>query len=307
MQNTAVFLEAMQQHPEDNSLRLVFADWLEERGDQRGELIRLLHTLTQEVEVPQRRVLEEQLRTLVASGVKPVGPFWTNSIGMRFAWIPAGTFLMGSPVDEREEGEDQHKVTLTRGFFLAIHPVTQASWQEVMGSTSWQEIMGRWSSRFHGHDHSVGGVSWYDCQEFLQTLRDRDSHAYRLPTEAEWEYACRAGTTTPFSFGETISTKQANIAGHDPSTPVGSFLSNGWGLHDMHGNVFEWCADWYEKYPQQEMVDPRGPETGERRVLRGGASVTLASGVRSAYRISDEPSRRNLYHGFRAAMTSALG
>jgi len=122
MQDEAGFLKAMQEHPEDNSLRLVFADWLEERGDARGELIRLLHTLTQSVEIPDRSKLENRLRGLVASGVQPVGPFWTNSIGMKFAWIPAGTFMMGSPKSEEGRGEDetQHQVTLSKGFAYSI-------------------------------------------------------------------------------------------------------------------------------------------------------------------------------------------
>jgi len=129
------FLQAMLEHPEDKALRLVFADWLDERADPRGELIRLLHTLTQSVEVPDRIQLEDRLRTLLGSGVQPVGPFWTNAIGMKFAWIPPGTFMMGSPESEAGRGEDetQHRVVLTRGFWLAVHPVTHASWQKVTG------------------------------------------------------------------------------------------------------------------------------------------------------------------------------
>src|SRR5271163_1929332 len=127
MNDESAFTQAMQENPEDTALRLVFADWLDERGDARGELIRLLHTLTQSVEVPDRSKLEDRLRSLVASGVQPAGPFWTNSIGMKFAWIPAGTFLMGSPKQEesRSWDESQHRVTLTRGFWLAIHLLTQ--------------------------------------------------------------------------------------------------------------------------------------------------------------------------------------
>src|SRR5277367_2034319 len=125
MNDEQAFLQAMQENPEDTALRLVFADWLEERGDPRGELLRLLHTLTQSVEVPDRSKLEDRLRSLLAAGVQPVGPFWTNSIGMKFAWIPAGTFLMGSPANEKERSEDetQHKVTLCKGYYLAVCPV----------------------------------------------------------------------------------------------------------------------------------------------------------------------------------------
>jgi len=237
------FLQAMQQHPDDSSLRLVFADWLEEHGDKRAELIRLLHTLTQAVEVPDRSKLEYRLRSLLESGVQPIGPFLTNSIGMKFAWIPAGTFLMGSPESEKERREDrdrvthvdetQHKVTLTKGFWLAIHPVTQASWREVMGNNP---------SEFHGDDLPVERVSPGGCLEFLQKMSEREGHSYRLPTEAEWEYACRAGTTTPFYFGDTISTDQGNFKGNYPykkikkgvhqqkTSPVGSFPGNAWGF-----------------------------------------------------------------------------
>ena len=302
------FLQAMQENPEDTSLRLVFADWLEERSDPRGELIRLLHTLTQSVEVVDRDKLEERLRGLLASGVQPVGPFWTNSIGMKFAWIPAGTFLMGSPADEDDTypDESQQKVTLSKGFYLASHTVTQACWREVMGNNP---------SHFKGNDLPVEEVSWDECQQFLQTLSERDGHAYRLPTEAEWEFACRGATTTPFSFGETISTDQANYNGDYPygdaekglnrekTTPVGSFPSNAWGLHDMHGNVWEWCQDWYGDYSQGEVVDPQGPQEGESRVLRGGSFDNGARFVLSAYRTWYVPTNRAYDVGFRAART----
>jgi formylglycine-generating enzyme len=306
MNDETAFLQAMQEHPDDTALRLVFADWLEERGDSRGELIRLLHTLTQSVEVPDRRKLEDRLRNLLASGVKPVGPFWTNSIGMKFAWIPAGTFLMGSPAneEERDESEIQHKVTLTKGHYLAIHPVTQACWREVMGNNP---------SRTKGDDLPVEMVSWEGCKAYLRKLSGRDGHAYRLPTEAEWEYGCRGGTTTPFSFGETISTDQANYNGNYPygnaekglnrgkTTPVGTFPPNAWGLHDMHGNVWEWCQDWYGDYSPGEAVDPEGPQQEQHRVLRGGSFVYVAREVRSATRSGDQPTICYSYVGFRVA------
>jgi uncharacterized protein (TIGR02996 family) len=194
MNDEAAFTRAMQDNPADTTLRLIFADWLEEQGDSRGELIRLLHTLTQAVDVPDRNKLEDRMRSLVASGVKPVGPCWTNSIGMKFDWVPAGTFLMGSPTTEEGRNEDEtlHTVTLTQGFYLAVHPVTQACWRKVMGNNPSLE---------EGDNLPVDSVSWDDCQDFLRALTERDGHAYRLPSEAEWEHACRAGTTTPFFFG----------------------------------------------------------------------------------------------------------
>jgi formylglycine-generating enzyme len=310
MNDEATFLHAMQQHPEDNALRLVFADWLEERGDKRGELIRLLHTLTQSIDVPDRARLEERLRGLVASGVIPVGPFVTNSIGMKFAWIPAGTFKMGS-IKEKVPAEKQHQVTLTRGFYLAIYPVTQAPWREIMGNNP---------SRTIGESHPVEQVSRDECQEFLLRLSNRESHVYRLPTEAEWEYACRAGTTTPFSFGETISTDQANYNGDDvypysenpkkgsnrgKTTPVGNFPANAWGLHDMHGNVWERCSDGYAKYSADPVVDPQ-VLAGRGHVLRGGSYGDHPVDLRSAFRTREVRANRDDRTGFRAAMTSEL-
>ena len=144
--------------------------------------------------------------------------------------------------------------------------------------------MGTNHSDFKGEKNlPVEQVEWDGCQEFAKKLRDKDKKPYRLPTEAEWEYACRAGTTTPFYFGDTISTDQANYDGNhvygngkkgvyrEKTTPVGSFPANAWGLHDMHGNVWQWCQDWYGDYPQNDVVDPQGPEKGKLRVLRGGS------------------------------------
>src|SRR5262249_12698261 len=143
---------------------------------------------------------------LLVSGVQPIGPFCTNSVGMTFAWIPAGTFRMGSPTNEkgRDKNEARHSVILSAGFYLAIYPVTQVAWQEVMGNNP---------SHFRGSDLQVEQVSWADSQSFLHRLSKQDGHSYRLPTEAEWEFACRGGTTTPFYFGQTISTDQANYKG----------------------------------------------------------------------------------------------
>jgi formylglycine-generating enzyme required for sulfatase activity len=224
---------------------------------------------------------------------------YTNSIGMKFVWIPPGTFMMGSPQEEKErdDHETQHKVTLTKGFYMGVHLVTQEQWQEVMGNNP---------SHFKGEKNlPVETVAWNHCQEFIKKLRekDKDKKPYRLPTEAEWEYSCRAGTTTPFHFGDTISTEQANYNGNyvygngkkgicrKKTTPVGTFPANAWGLHDMHGNLMEWCQDWYGDYPKNDVTDPQGPEKGRvidagppRRVLRGGDFANSPVRCRSAWR-----------------------
>jgi formylglycine-generating enzyme required for sulfatase activity len=234
---------------------------------------------------------------------------FTNSIGMKFVWIPPGSFVMGSPKEEKERqrlglDETQHKVTLTKGFYMGVYTVTQEEWQAVMGNNP---------SHFKGEKNlPVELVSWDDCQEFAKKLREKDKKLYRLPTEAEWEYSCRAGTKTPFHFGETISIDQANYNGHytygtgkkgvhrKKTTPVGSFPPNAFGLHDMHGNVWQWCQDRGGDYPQKDVVDPQGAEKGEDRVLRGGSWDSYPENCRSAHRhIGFRPGYRNSFLGFR--------
>jgi formylglycine-generating enzyme required for sulfatase activity len=230
------------------------------------------------------------------------GDIITNSLGMKFAWIPPGTFLMGSPTSEAERSDDedgdesQHKVTLTKGFYMGVHPVTQEQWQAVMGTNpSWESV------ERDEKNLPVEMVSWNDCQAFIKALRNKDNKPYRLPTESEWEYSCRAETATPFYCGATISTDQANYKGSETygtgkpgsspgkTTPVGSFSANAWGLHDMHGNVSEWCQDWIGDYPQDDVVDPQGPRTGKFRVVRGGSWDNHPGQCRSASRMGYKP------------------
>ncbi len=186
---------------------------------------------------------------------------------------------------------------------MGVYAVTQEEWQAVMGNNP---------SEFKGEKNlPVETVSWDDCQTFIKKLRDKDKKKYRLPTEAEWEYACRAGTKTPFHYGETISTVQANYNGNstygdgkkgkyrEKTIPVGSFPANAWGLHDMHGNVFQWCQDWFGDYPQKDVVDPQGPNKGQNRVLRGGSWEGHAEDCRSARRSLDGPGRRDANFGLR--------
>src|SRR5579884_3927081 len=260
------FLDAIRRQPNDLDLRLVFADWLEEHDDPAGELLRLTHRLTRpETPSEERPALEGRLRGLIAAGVRAPGPYARLGLGMAFVLVPPGWFVMGSPPDEtgRDNDETQHPVTLTRGFWLGVLQVTQAQWNAVMPENP---------SDFPGDELPVEQVSWHDCQSFVAALGRREGRTYRLATEAEWEYACRAGTSSTFSFGDDIGTDLANYDGNraygrggrrgeyrQRTTPVGSFRPNAFGLYDMHGNVWEWVNDWYGSYPAAAVVDPGGP------------------------------------------------
>jgi len=239
------------------------------------------------------------------------GKTFTNSLGMKFVRIPAGSFMMGSPSSEsdRDNDETQHRVTLTKPFYLQTTEVTQGQWRAVMGSNPSSFIS-------CGDNCPVEKVSWNDCQEFLRKLNKKEeTNKYRLPTEAEWEYACRAGTTTPFNTGNCLSANEANYDGNYPymgcsrgqyrkkTVSVASFSPNTWGLYDMHGNVWEWCSDWYGDYPSNAVTDPDGPYSGTGRVLRGGGWVSYARPCRSANRGLRTPDYRLYYYGFRVAWT----
>lgn len=267
----------------------------------------------------------------------------TNSIGMKLVLIPTGTFTMGSPLSElgSKDNERQHEVTISKSFYLCIHEVTQAQYEKVTG---------RNPSQFNGHvladrvpakKHPITGrtieqakiipkdtsrlpvdsVTWGDAVYFCKRLSSlpeerKAGRVYRLPTEAEWEYACRAGTKTPFSFEESKRTlneyawyrqnSSENARSHRPHS-VGGKKPNSWGLYDMHGNLLEWCQDWYSDYPEAALTDPRGPSSGsdslgDGRVLRGGSFRMDELECRSAARGSCSPSYRSNRHGFRVVM-----
>ena len=236
-----------------------------------------------------------------------------SSISYQMVYISPGTFIMGSPTSEvdRHINETQHQVTLTKGFYLGISEVTQEQWRTIVGNNpSWFATC--------GDNCPVEQVSWNDCQEFIEKLNQQEgSDKYRLPTEAEWEYACRAGTNTPFYFGTCLTTDQANYNGNYPysgcaqgvyrnaSISVKSFSPNAWGLYDMHGNVHEWCQDWIAtSYPSGDAVsDPYGPLSGSERVLRGGYWGYYASECRSARRGGYLPDSIHSNCGFRLART----
>ena len=275
-----------------------------------------------------------------------------DGMKLEMVWIPAGSFVMG----DDEGGDDEipvHNVTITKPFYLGKYEVTVAQFRRFVeetnyttdaekgsgfrGSFGWDfdtkdfKVNEKYSWRNTGFaqsdTHPVVNVSWNDALEFCKWLSRKDSKAYRLPTEAEWEYACRAGTTTRYYHGNAPEglEKIANVAdaafevkfpgvkglihandGYAYTSPLGSFLPNRFGLYDMHGNVWEWCADWYdvEYYAKSPTNDPTGPATGEERAYRGGGWFNCARGSRSASRSTGAPEHRSLVLGFRVAVAA---
>jgi len=230
-----------------------------------------------------------------------------KGIKLDLVLIPAGKFMMGSPPSEkgRRDNETQHEVTLMKPFYLGKYEVTQEQWEGVMGNNP---------SFPKGAKLPVTNVSWQDCQEFIKKLNATTNGDYRLPTEAEWEYACRAGTTTAYSYGDKINPKDANyntsllvslftLFLFQFSKAIGSYKPNAFGLYDMHGNVWEWCEDWYADYPAGALTDSKGPAMGKRRVLRGGSFITNDSWARSSFRNNFRPADRYSFIGFRLAKT----
>lgn len=241
--------------------------------------------------------------------------------------IKGGQFTMGSPASEFRHGKDevQHSVTL-KDFYLGKFEVTQKEFREVMNAAP---------GNFKGDNLPIENVTWFKAVEYCNALSreegvtpayaitgagdaitvtwSRNADGYRLPTEAEWEYACRAGTNTPFNTGENITTDQANYYGsypykdvprgqyRDSTVPVGSVPPNTWGLHEMHGNVWEWCWDWYGEYASGPQTQPNGPTEGTYRVNRGGGWNDFGRHLRSAYRAAHTPSNRTFNIGFRVA------
>ena len=263
--------------------------------------------------------------TVMAQEVKPgkvdVIDFG-EGVKLEMVYVPAGKFKMGFTEKEladfkvefqeelkkelkKELGKEdldfvdliiskqgkQHEVTLTKPFYMGKHEITQEQWEAVMGKNP---------STTKEAKLPVTDVSWNDCQEFIKKLNAKTDGGYRLPTEAEFEYACRAGTTTAYSFGDSLTKTDANIDGLSISA-VGSYKPNAFGLYDMHGNVFEWCEDWILDYPAGAVTDPKGPATGTYRVVRGGSFSSYVSSARSSSRNDGPPTNRDDYSGFRLA------
>jgi uncharacterized protein (TIGR02996 family) len=320
-------LHALHQDPCDKVAWSALADCLEEQGQvERAELLRLSRLPL--AAGADRLAAEGRVRELLGAGVKPCVPTLQNSIGMRLALVPPASFLMGSPEDEAERGDDEgprHEVEISRPFYLGVFPVTQAQYQKVMGSNpSYFCSLGGGKDQVKGLDtrnFPVEQVSWEDANKFCKELsklaeEKREKRLYSLPSEAQWEYACRGGapSSSPFHFGASLSSAQANFDGNYPyggatvgpylqrTSAVGAYkIANAFGLFDMHGNVWEWCADWYaaDYYAHSPSKAPTGPTTGELRVLRGGSWNDRAWNCRAAYRLRLEPGFRNYDIGFR--------
>jgi|GEM_PF-1734096 len=243
----------------------------------------------------------------------PPAKYFSSALGMDFIYIPNGTFIMGSPYGELKRRGDEfpHQVTLTEGYYIQTTEVTQGQWVQIMGENP---------SYFDdcGEHCPVENVTWLEVQHFIRKLNNSvGADAYRLPTESEWEYACRAGTKTPFAFGNCMTTNQANFSGmkiyggcpainweRGKTVPVASLQANPFGLYDMHGNVWEWCQDWHGTYPLQPVEDPAGPVAGQKRVYRGGGQNDPANLCRSAMRGSYPPDRKSGSLGFRLVIDS---
>jgi formylglycine-generating enzyme required for sulfatase activity len=222
-----------------------------------------------------------------------------------FKLIPAGTFLMGSPETEEGRQDDEHQVTITKPFYMQTTEVTQGQWTAVMGTEPWK------GEQFvkEGPNYAATYVSWDDAVAYCKKLSEKEGKTYRLPTEAEWEYACRAGTKTTWSFGNDEKVL-GDYAWYDGNAldidekyahQVGQKTPNAFGLYDMHGNVWEWCHDYYGQYYYKESSekDPPGPASGSSRVSRGGSWVFNSRYTRSAVRKWDDADYRDLNYGFR--------
>jgi uncharacterized protein (TIGR02996 family) len=324
MNTREILLAALADDPEDATAWLALADCLEEEGHlQHAELSRLTRQLPTLKGAP-RRTAEDRVIALLASGLRPVVPEVVNSIGLRLVYIPPGRFRMGSPTREprRMDDEPLHTVRLTRGFWMGRYPVTQKEYRQVTGKKPSSFNRRRQSGKGVEVERCpVESVSWAEALAFTQQLSSREQErgwTYHLPTEAQWEYACRGGIGTryPFHLGATLRHGQANFASaypfppheEDPEAtplghpcPVGQFTPNAWGLYDMHGNVDEWCHDWYdhEFYTQGETVDPTGPPDGDGRILRGGSFRGQGEDCRAAVRIGYTPTEGFPHVGFR--------
>jgi len=225
---------------------------------------------------------------------------WLNEPRMEFVFVHAGEFMMG-------EGSEQHRVRLTKPFYLAKYEITQVVWEKVMGARPWRGLLFVKDGVKENPRHPAVYISWQDCQEFMEKLNAATGSGLRLPTEAEWEYGCRAGTTTAYCSGDdegglkTCARYRGNTrdAGDQYAHEVGRKRPNEWGLYDMHGNVSEWCQDWYGEYGSGTHTNPQGAERGSYRLIRGGDFTSRADDCRSRFRSWSSPGYKNRTAGAR--------
>jgi len=294
--------------PHEETYWLVLSDWLQENDDpRRGELLqlhrRMIRTCCEAHKHPQREDWQARIAELLALGVYPCVPQHALNLPagilLTGSFIPPGSFRMGGNANRNEM--PIHTVKLTKGFFMGIHPVTQEQWEAVMGNNP---------SRFKSPNRPVDCVSFHDCQDFCNKLTT-DLATVQLPTEAEWEYACRAGTTTEYHFGNLIDPEWVNYDGRETwngsstgkyreqTTDVGTFAANAWGLFDVHGNVREWCEPVRNPYTHGEIIDPSDHRDPQYPALRGGCWLSYPDSCRSAYRIHRSSTVRDSNYGFR--------
>ncbi len=259
--------------------------------------------------------LPPSVRDPVGAHAKQIGQPATillpGNVPLAVVWIPAGTFLMGQRANEQDaypnKETPRHRVTLSQGFWMGRHEVTKQQWRAVMGTSPW-------SGRAYVNEDDLSPavyVSWEDAQAFIARLTAHTGRPFRLPTEAEWEYACRAGTTTRFYWGDDPTYEKINraawwrgnvfITGQKYARPAGLKPANPWGLYDLSGNVSEWCQDWHGYYGDGPVTDPTGPATAQHRVLRGGSWLTTGGQCRSSRRNHEPPSAIHSDIGFRVA------
>jgi uncharacterized protein (TIGR02996 family) len=315
MNQVDLLLKAIAHDPGDDAAWFALADALEEQGDPRGATTRLSVELRRRLDDPAWPEWERRQRELSAAGVRVLLPRLSiplaKGVRLELVLIPPGSYYMGShgaesPPDADDDELPRHRVNLMRGFFLGVYAVTQSQWAEVLNESP---------SHFRGRNRPVERVSWHDSVRFC-------THAvyglpFRLPTEAEWEYSCRAGSATLFAFGDVITTDQINYDGNysyndspkgvyrHQTTSVGTFAPNAWGLYEMHGNVWEWCSDWFgaDYYGVSPADDPPGPAEGAARVLRGGSWFFSPRPCRTTYRFSGDPSTADDDYGCRVALS----
>lgn len=315
--NEHTFLTALHENPADDVTWNALADWLADDGQaDRAELlahVRRLRSLPVSERTEERAALEERIVALLASGVRPVVPEVVNTIGMRLALIPPGRFVMGSPPDEpgRKKNEMAHLVEITRPFYMSVFPVTQGQYRMVMETSPGYFREGGLGdaslAEMNADLHPVEMVVWSEAEAFCQRLTKKESTyvlqlTYRLPTEAEWEYACRAGTYSRFHSGDDESAlRRAGwyaVNTEEGTTAVGLLEPNAWGLYDMHGNVYEWCADRFRTFTPEDVTDPFGRDTTSH-CIRGGYWGRPWLSCRSAFRDSYSRGARASIAGFR--------